>query len=43
MSALEAAIWRGHGAGDRNWSADIATVGFIAGFTVMMALDNALG
>jgi ZIP family zinc transporter len=28
---------------ERSGNVDIATVGFIAGFTVMMALDNALG
>ena len=27
----------------RSGTVDIATIGFLAGFTVMMALDNALG
>jgi ZIP family zinc transporter len=27
----------------RSGTADIATIGFLVGFTVMMALDNALG
>jgi len=27
----------------RSGSVDIATIGFLGGFTVMMALDNALG
>lgn len=27
----------------RTWSSDITTLGFIAGFTVMMSLDAALG
>jgi hypothetical protein len=28
---------------DVSWSRSVATLGFIAGFAVMMTLDNALG
>jgi hypothetical protein len=33
------ALWQGGSSG----TPDVATIGFIGGFAVMMALDNALG